>query len=58
MTIQTDITKLLGIKYPIIQGGLQGLGREPLVSAVSEAGCLGLITAGTYPSKKEMIDDI
>ncbi|MCS0671261.1 nitronate monooxygenase family protein [Cytobacillus firmus] len=58
MAIQTDITKLLGIKYPIIQGGLQGLGREPLVSAVSEAGCLGLITAGTYPSKKEMIDDI
>lgn len=58
MPFQTDITKLLGIKYPIIQGGLQGLGCEPLVSAVSAAGGLGLITAGTYSTKKEMIDDI
>lgn len=58
MAFQTEITKLLGIKYPIIQGGLQGLGREPLVSSVSEAGGLGLITAGSYPMKKEMIEDI
>lgn len=58
MEIRTKITELLGIKYPIIQGGLQGLGREPLVSAVSAAGGLGLITAGSYPSKKEMIEDI
>lgn len=58
MPFQTGITKLLGIKYPIIQGGLQGLGREPLVSAVSEAGALGLITAGTYSTKREMINDI
>jgi len=58
MELKTEITKLLGIKFPIIQGGLQGLGKEPLVSAVSEAGGLGLITAGSFPSKKEMQEDI
>ncbi|PTL37761.1 NAD(P)H-dependent flavin oxidoreductase [Alkalicoccus saliphilus] len=56
--ITTKITELFQIKYPIIQGGLQGLGKSPLVSAVSEAGGLGLITAGSYENKKEMMEDI
>jgi len=56
--LETEITKLLKIRYPIIQGGLYGIGIEPLVSAVSEAGGLGLITASSYPSKSEMIKDI
>ncbi|MFD6209923.1 NAD(P)H-dependent flavin oxidoreductase [Peribacillus sp. NPDC060253] len=58
MKFRTAITDLLGIEYPIIQGGLHRLGIEPLVSAVSDAGGLGLLTAGSYPSKKEMIQDI
>ena len=58
MVNNTRVTELLGIQYPIIQGGLQGLGKYPLVSAVSNAGGLGLITAGSYPSKIEMIEDI
>lgn len=45
---KTEITDLFQIKHPIIQGGLQGLGREMLVSAVSNAGALGLLTAGSY----------
>lgn len=49
---KTDITKLFNIKYPIIQGGLQGLGKEYLVSAVSNAGGLGLLTAGSYSDKE------
>lgn len=56
--IETSITKMFGIQYPIIQGGLQGLGTSALVSAVSNAGGLGLITAGSYASKEEMLLDI
>ncbi|QQT02555.1 nitronate monooxygenase [Peribacillus psychrosaccharolyticus] len=55
---KTAVTELLAIEYPIIQGGLQGLGIEPLVSAVSEAGGLGLLTAGSYASTKEFYQDI
>ena len=58
MKIQTDITQLFGIRYPIIQGGLQGLGTSHLVSKVSEAGGLGLITAGSFETKKDMLQDI
>jgi NADH:quinone reductase (non-electrogenic) len=54
----TAITKMFNIQFPIIQGGLQGLGTSPLVSAVSNGGGLGLITAGSYPSKEEMMKDI
>ncbi|WP_044746985.1 NAD(P)H-dependent flavin oxidoreductase [Bacillus alveayuensis] len=50
---QTKITKLFGIKYPIIQGGLQGLGKESLVIAVSNEGALGMLTAGSYKNKEE-----
>ena len=56
--IETSITEMFGIKYPIIQGGLQGLGTSALVSAVSNAGGMGLITAGSYASKKDMLQDI
>ena len=54
----TRITDLLGIQYPIIQGGLQGVGTSPLVSAVSASGGLGLLTAGSFTSKRAMIEDI
>ncbi len=40
------ITKLLGIKYPIIQGGMAGVSEAVLVSAVSNAGGLGTIGSG------------
>jgi NADH:quinone reductase (non-electrogenic) len=56
--IETKITKMLNIRFPIIQGGLQGLGTSALVSAVSNAGGLGLITAGSYETKQEMMQDI
>lgn len=58
MNIQTKITQLFDIKFPLVQGGLQGLGTSNLVSAVSEAGGLGLITAGSYENKKDMQKDI
>ena len=42
----TKITKLLGIKYPIIQGGMAWVADYNLAAAVSNAGGLGLIGAG------------
>ena len=40
------ITKLLGIEYPVIQGGMAGISEANLVSAVSNAGGLGTIGSG------------
>jgi len=40
------ICKLVGIRYPIFLGGMAHVAREPLVSAVSQAGGLGIIGAG------------
>jgi len=44
------LCKLLGIKYPIIQGGMAWLGTTELVSAVSNAGALGVIGSGDAPT--------
>ncbi|WP_210363939.1 nitronate monooxygenase [Bacillus sp. REN3] len=41
------ITSILGIKYPIIQGGMGNISNAELTAAVSEAGGLGTIGAGT-----------
>lgn len=43
---QTRVTELLGICYPIFQGGMAWISEEHLVSAVSEAGGLGILSAG------------
>jgi NAD(P)H-dependent flavin oxidoreductase YrpB (nitropropane dioxygenase family) len=45
--MKTRITQLLGIKYPIIQGGMHYVGLAELAAAVSNAGGLGVITALT-----------
>ena len=47
--MQTEITKLLGIKYPIIQGGMAWVAEYHLASAVSNAGGLGIIGAANAP---------
>ena len=44
------LCRLLGIKYPIIQGGMAWLGTTELVSAVSNAGALGVIGSGDAPT--------
>jgi enoyl-[acyl-carrier protein] reductase II len=46
--LRTAICDLLGIKYPVIQGGMAHLGTAELVSAVSNAGGLGIIGTGYY----------
>lgn len=50
MKLKTRITELLGIEYPIVQGGMMWVGRAELASAVSNAGGLGILTALTQPS--------
>lgn len=47
---KNKICQLLGIEYPIIQGGMAGISEANLVSAVSEAGGLGTIGAGLMPA--------
>lgn len=47
--MNTRITEILGIKYPIIQGGMAWIAESTLASAVSNAGGLGLIAGGSAP---------
>ncbi|MCT4508182.1 MAG: enoyl-[acyl-carrier-protein] reductase FabK [Tepidibacter sp.] len=44
------VCELLGIKYPIIQGGMAWIATAELAAAVSNAGGLGLIGAGNAPA--------
>lgn len=47
--METRITKLLGIKYPILQGGMAWVAESTLAAAVSNAGGLGIIAGGSAP---------
>lgn len=56
--MKTRVTELLGTKYPIIQGGMQWVGRAELASAVSNAGGLGILTALTQPTPEDLYKEI
>ncbi|KAI7853513.1 2-nitropropane dioxygenase [Circinella umbellata] len=58
MTIATRLTQILGIKHPIVQGGMTHVGRAELASAVSNAGALGIITALTQPTPEALRQEI
>ncbi|MDY6329669.1 MAG: enoyl-[acyl-carrier-protein] reductase FabK [Lachnospiraceae bacterium] len=47
--MNTNICEMLNIKYPIFQGGMAWVAEHNLVSAVSNAGGLGIIAAGGAP---------
>ena len=49
--MQTEITKLLGIDAPIIQGGMAWVAEHHLAAAVSNAGGLGLIGGANAPGE-------
>lgn len=49
--MKTRITELLGIEYPIIQGGMAWVAEHHLAAAVSEAGGLGLIGGASAPAE-------
>src|SRR6201998_2755396 len=48
--MRTRVTDMLGIRYPIVQGGMMWVGRAELAAAVSNAGGLGILTALTQPT--------
>ncbi len=56
--MKTRITELLGIDYPIIQGGMMWVGIAELVSAISNAGGLGTLTALTFPTPDALSKEI
>lgn len=49
--MRTRITDLLGIEYPVIQGGMAWVAEYHLAAAVSEAGGLGIIGAASAPAE-------
>ena len=49
--MKTEITELLGITYPIIQGGMAWVAEYHLAAAVSQAGGLGIIGAANAPAE-------
>ena len=56
--VYTQLCELLGIKYPIFQGGMAHISDAKLAAAVSEAGGLGIISAasGNLEYIKQQID--
>ena len=49
--MKTRITELLGIQYPVIQGGMAWVANAQLAAHVSKAGGLGLIGAANAPAE-------
>ena len=56
--LKTRITDLFGIEHPVIQGGMQWVGYAELVSAVSNAGALGILTALTQPTPEDLAKEM
>ncbi|MEW5684367.1 MAG: nitronate monooxygenase family protein [Pseudomonadota bacterium] len=58
MALRTRFTETFGIEHPIVQGGMQWVGRAELVAAVANAGGLGFITALTQPTPDDLRREI
>lgn len=56
--MKTAITEMLGVKYPIIQGGMMWVGLAEMASAVSNAGGFGILTALTQPTPDALRKEI
>lgn len=56
--LTTAFTETFGVRHPIVQGGMQWVGRAELAAAVSEAGGLGIITALTQPSPEDLFKEV
>ena len=56
--MRTRITEMLGIKYPVIQGGMQNVATPELAAAVSNAGGLGTINTTMYRDAGELREAI
>ncbi|KAH7089571.1 putative 2-nitropropane dioxygenase family oxidoreductase [Paraphoma chrysanthemicola] len=58
MVFDTALTRLLGIRVPVVQGGLQWVAYAELAAAVSNAGGLGIINALTQPDAEHLRAEI
>ncbi|OTA98167.1 hypothetical protein M426DRAFT_326195 [Hypoxylon sp. CI-4A] len=58
MPFDTELTRRLGIKIPVVQGGMQHVGYAELAAAVSNAGGLGILTALTQPTPEDLRKEI
>lgn len=58
MPFNTELTRRLGIRIPVVQGGMQWVGYAELASAVSNAGGLGILTALTQPTPEDLRKEI
>jgi len=56
--MKTRFTEAFGIDHPIVQGGMQWVGRAELVAAIANAGALGHITALTQPTPDDLGQEI
>jgi NAD(P)H-dependent flavin oxidoreductase YrpB (nitropropane dioxygenase family) len=58
MALRTSFTDLFEVEHPIVQGGMQWVGRAELVAAVANAGALSFISALTQPTPEALADEI
>ncbi|KAL2857342.1 hypothetical protein BJY01DRAFT_261973 [Aspergillus pseudoustus] len=58
MAFDTPLTRALGIRVPVVQGGLQWVAYAELAAAVSNAGGLGIINALTQPDAEHLRQEI
>ncbi|MDG2316358.1 MAG: nitronate monooxygenase, partial [Gammaproteobacteria bacterium] len=56
--MKTRITEMLGVEYPIIQGGMHYVGFAELAAAVSNAGGFGIITGLTQGTPEKLKREI
>ncbi len=56
--IKTRLTQMFGVRYPIVMGGMTGVGYGDLVAAVATAGALGFITAHMFSSAEDLMKEI
>merc|ERR1711881_214799 len=58
MVLKTKLTQAIGIKHPVIQGGMHYVGYAEMAAAVSNAGCLGTITSLTVAQGPDAVENL
>ena len=56
--IETKLTRMLGVRHPIISSGMMRISVAELVASVANAGALGFLTALTQPTPEELIKEV
>jgi nitronate monooxygenase len=56
--MQTEVTRMLGIKYPIIGGTMMWISDADFVAAIANAGGLGILASAIYDSRQGFTDAI